>query len=120
MIRIMPASKYYIWCIAYATKQHVAQFVDNSCINEGKMWYFLSFKNNAIIFSLTRKYLNIASTPFISFAFVVFRFIPIFRQVIVLPALQNLTGQTPKAPIRGNGKGLSGAIKGRWQCVAHY
>ena len=64
MIRIMPASKYYIWCIAYATKQHVAHFVDNSCIKDSKMGYFLSFKNNAIIFSLTKKYLNIASSIF--------------------------------------------------------
>ena len=54
---------------------------------------------------------NRSSTPFISFAFVGFRFIPFFRQAIVLPALQNSTGQTPKTPIRGNGKGLSGASK---------
>ena len=54
---------------------------------------------------------NRSSTPFISFAFVGFRFIPFFRQAIVLPALQNSTGQTPKTPIRGNGKGLSGAYK---------
>ena len=54
---------------------------------------------------------NRSSTPFISFAFVDFRFIPFFRQAIVLPALQNSTGQTPKTPIRGNGKGLSGAYK---------
>ena len=54
---------------------------------------------------------NRSSTPFISFAFNGFRFIPFFRQAIVLPALPNSTGQTPKAPIRGNGKGLSGAYK---------
>ena len=54
---------------------------------------------------------NRSSTPFISSAFVGFRFIPFFRQDIVLPALQNSTGQTPKTPIRGNGKGLSGAYK---------
>ena len=53
-----------------------------------------------------------SSTPFISFAFNGFRFIPFCRPVIVLPALKNSTGQTPKAPICGNGKGTSGAHKG--------
>ena len=45
-------------------KQDVAQSVDNFCKIVRKMWYFLSFKNNANIFPLTKNCLNIASSIF--------------------------------------------------------
>ena len=45
-------------------KQDVAQSVDNFCKKVGKACYFLSFKNNTIIFSLTKNLLNIASSIF--------------------------------------------------------
>lgn len=55
--------------------------------------------------------LNRSSSDFLLFVTTYSRFIPTLPSYIVFPALQNLTGQTPKAPIRGNGKGTSGAHK---------
>ena len=96
------------------TKPYIVLFVDVLCITLQR-----KTKNSEINYRLKTMVatLNRSSTPFISFSFNGFRFIPFFRQAIVLPAITNSTGQTPKAPIRGNGEGLSGAIKGRWQCV---
>jgi hypothetical protein len=54
---------------------------------------------------------NRSSSNFLAFFPTYSRFIPSLPSDIVLPALPNSTGQTPKAPIRGNGKGLSGASK---------
>jgi hypothetical protein len=54
---------------------------------------------------------NRSSSNFSLFLPTYSRFIPSFPSDIVFPALQKLTGQTPKAPIRGNGKGMSGAYK---------
>ena len=45
-------------------KQDVAKSVYNFCKIVRKMWYFLSFKNNANIFPLTKNCLNIASSIF--------------------------------------------------------
>lgn len=89
-------------------KPYIVLFVDVLCITLQR-----KTKNSEINYRLKTMVatLNRSSTPFISFAFNGFRFIPFFRQAIVLPALQNSTGQTPKTPIRGNGKGLSGAYK---------
>ena len=89
-------------------KPYIVFFVDVLCITLQR-----KTKNSEINYRLKTMVatLNRSSTPFISFSFNGFRFIPFFRQAIVLPALQNSTGQTPKTPIRGNGKGLSGAYK---------
>jgi hypothetical protein len=54
---------------------------------------------------------NRSSSNFLPFFPTYSRFIPSLPSDIVLPALQNSTGQTPKTPIRGNGEGLSGAYK---------
>ena len=90
------------------TKLYIVLFVD-------VLWITLQRKTKKSEINYRLKTMlatvNRSSTPFISFAFNGFRFIPFFRQAIVLPALQNSTGQTPKTPIRGNGKGLSGAYK---------
>ena len=90
------------------TKLYIVLFVD-------VLWITLQRKTKKSEINYRLKTMlatvNRSSTPFISSAFVGFRFIPFFRQDIVLPALQNSTGQTPKTPIRGNGKGLSGAYK---------
>ena len=90
------------------TKLYIVLFVD-------VLWITLQRKTKKSEINYRLKTMlatvNRSSTPFISFAFNCFRFIPFFRQAIVLPALQNSTGQTPKTPIRGNGKGLSGAYK---------
>ena len=89
-------------------KQHVVHFVHVLWITlrRKSMKCEIYYRLKTMVATVNR-----SSTPFISFAFVGFRFIPFFRQAIVLPALQNSTGQTPKTPIRGNGKGLSGAYK---------
>ena len=90
------------------TKPHIVHFVHvlSVTLHRKAMKSEFYYRLKTMVATVNR-----SSTPFISFAFNGFRFIPFFRQAIVLPALPNSTGQTPKAPIRGNGKGLSGAYK---------